>query len=183
MKPGDHPDFYRFPAPPGRSRESRIVLDEQGQFWNDGVRMEHPGLVRAFASWVRRHPDDGRYILSNGYDWTYFEVRDAPFFVRAIDFRDGAPWVRLADGSEEPLRPDGVLVGAGDALYVLVRDGEFEAKLLPSAQSAMVDVLEENEAGDIGVTADGKWYPVRHRGADSADLARADPGDGAPAPE
>src|SRR5262249_32567480 len=31
MKPGDHPDFFRLPPPPGRSRESRIVLDDLGR--------------------------------------------------------------------------------------------------------------------------------------------------------
>ena len=33
-----------------------------------------PGLARALASWIARHPDDGRFILTNGYDWTYFTV-------------------------------------------------------------------------------------------------------------
>jgi uncharacterized protein len=163
MKPGDHPDFYRFPPPPGRSRESRIVLDAQGRFWNEGVLMEHPGMVRTFASWVTRHPDDGRFILSNGYDWTYFTVEDTPCFVRAIDLRAGVPWVTLLDGSEEPLDPASVMTGTGEALYVRVRGGTLEAKLLPRAQSALVEVLTEDPEGHPAVRVPGGLYPLRPR--------------------
>src|SRR6187455_615956 len=99
-KPGDHPDFFRFPAPPGQSRESSIVLDAQGRFWHDGALVEHPGMARAFAGWIGRHPDNGRFILSNDFDWTYFTVRDVPLFVRSVRAVGGAPSAELSDGSE-----------------------------------------------------------------------------------
>jgi hypothetical protein len=165
MKPGDHPEFYRFPPPIGRSRESRIRLDAHGVFWNEGVRMEHPGLIKAFASWVRRHPDDGRFILSNQYDWTYFTVDDAPFFVRALELRGGRPWLVLTDGAEEPLDPASLMTGREDALYVRVKNGEFEAKFLPSAQSALVAVLDEAADGTPVVVMDGRAFPIGTRPA------------------
>src|SRR5205085_5202357 len=84
MKPGDHPDFYRFAPPPGTSRESTIRLDADGKFWHDGQRVDHPALERALHGWIARHPDDGRFILTNGYDWTYFQVDDAPYTVRSV---------------------------------------------------------------------------------------------------
>src|ERR1700748_1796873 len=84
MKPGDHPDFYRFAPPPGTSRESTIRLDADGKFWHDGDRVDHPALEKALRSWIARHPDDGRFILTNGYDWTYFQVDDAPYTVRTL---------------------------------------------------------------------------------------------------
>ncbi len=70
MKPGDHPEFFRFPAPEGRSRESTIRLDAEGRFWHEGNPVEHPKLAQAMHGWVSRHPDDHRFILTNGYDWT-----------------------------------------------------------------------------------------------------------------
>src|SRR6185436_15407504 len=54
MKPGNHPDFFRLPPPPGRSRESRIVLDAEGRFSNAGIPIDHEGMAVAFASWIRR---------------------------------------------------------------------------------------------------------------------------------
>ena len=63
MRPADHPDFFRLPPPPGRSRESTIRLDADGCFFHDGVPVEHPKLRDALHTWIARHPDDGRYIL------------------------------------------------------------------------------------------------------------------------
>ena len=85
VKPGDHPEFFRFPAPEGRSRESTIRLDAAGSL----LARRAPGRARGAArpalhAWISRHPDDGRYILTNGYDWTYFTVDDAPYFVRSL---------------------------------------------------------------------------------------------------
>ena len=112
MRPGDHPEFFRFPAPEGRSRESSIVLDAQGRFPHAGELVEHPGMARAFASWIGRHPDDGRFILNNGYDWSYFQVEDVPFFVLGV--REGASGLELAlsDGSQSPLDPASLALGA-----------------------------------------------------------------------
>src|SRR5690606_42127086 len=41
-------------------------------------------MARSFAAWMDRHPVDGRFILNNGYDWTYLEVEDAPCHVRTL---------------------------------------------------------------------------------------------------
>src|SRR6185369_14137299 len=110
MKPGDHPEFFRFPAPEGRSRESTLRLDGEGRFHHDDALVEHAKLAAALHTWIGRHPDNGRFILTNGYDWTYFKVDDVPFFVRSIrvengeaerDERDAV--LVLSDGTEEPL--------------------------------------------------------------------------------
>src|SRR5262249_32638270 len=84
VKPGDHPDFYRFAPPPGASRESTIVLDREGRFRHDGEPIDHAALEQALRTWIARHPDDGRLILTNGYDWCYFRAEGAPFFVDAL---------------------------------------------------------------------------------------------------
>ena len=107
MKPGDHPEFFRFPAPEGRSRESTIRLDAEGRFWHDGSLVEHAELAQAMHAWISRHPDDGRYILTNGYDWTYFTVDDAPYFVRSVRIDAGARRPRLSDGTRGALGPGG----------------------------------------------------------------------------
>ena len=108
VKPADHPDFFRFPAPEGRSRESTIVLDAEGRFWHDGAPVEHAPLAAALHRWIARHPDDGRFILTNGYDWTYFTVADAPYFVRALRVEPERVVLLLSDESEEDVGPGGV---------------------------------------------------------------------------
>jgi hypothetical protein len=152
LKPGDHPEFFRFPAPEGRSRESTIELDAEGHFSHDGERVAHMKLEQAMHTWISRHPDDGRYILTNGYDWTYFTVKDAPFFVRHLEVApSGLVTMVLSDGTRETLDPDDLEEGEGGALYVAVKKnaerGPFEAKLTRHAQNSLGELLVPDEAG------------------------------------
>jgi hypothetical protein len=165
QKPADHPDFFRFPAPAGRSRESSIVLNRQGQFWHDSAPVEHAGMAQAFASWIGRHPDNGRYILSNGYDWTYFHVEDVPFFVRGLKPTPAGPVLQLSDGAEEPLAAPTLESDASGALYCRVRQGQYEAKFTPGAQTLLAPWLVESESGDIELEIVDQRYSVGSRGS------------------
>jgi hypothetical protein len=164
MLPVDHPEFFRRPPPPGQSRESSIRLDAEGRFWHAGELVRHPGMQAAFATWIRRHPDDGRYVLCNGYDWTYFQVDDVPHFVRtcASAVSSGAEVLRLSlsDGTEEPLDPASLRLGARDALYCRVKGGAFEARFTPGAQSALWPHLMEGAAGEPQLEVGGRRYPI-----------------------
>lgn len=162
-KPGDHPDFFRLPPPPGTSRESSIVLDEQGRFWHDGALVEHPGMARAFAGWIQRHPDDGRFILSNGFDWTYVTVRDVPYFVKSVRAVDDAPVAELFDGSDEPLDTSTLAIGADGAVYCRVKSGTLEAKFTPAAQTMLGPWLVEGASGTIELMVRGHRFQVGER--------------------
>jgi hypothetical protein len=149
MKPADHPDFFRLPPPEGRSRESTIRLDAQGRFWHDGRPVEHPGLAAALSTWIRRHPDSGRYILSNGYDWTYFTIEDAPYAVRSLRIDPDRIVLCLSDGSEEAWDPTTARIGADDAIYALVKaaapGGPYDAKFTTHAQGSLAPALADVE--------------------------------------
>jgi hypothetical protein len=160
MKPGDHPDFYRFAPPPGTSRESTIRLDAEGKFWHDGARVDHPALEKALHSWIALHPDDGRFILTNGYDWTYFKVEDAPYTVRALRVKPDAVTLILSDESEEPLAPETLRIGQGDALYVKIKGGKMEARFTRHAQTALAPILHEDKPGALRLEVGGRDYPI-----------------------
>jgi uncharacterized protein len=164
MKPGEHPEFFRFPAPEGRSRESTLRIDGEGRFFHDDALVEHPKLAAALHTWIARHPDDGRFILTNGYDWTYFTVDDVPFFVRSIKEPmrspgDGAETedaiLILSDGTEEPLEPSTLRLGERGELYLQVKraakGGPFDAKMTRFAQTQLAPFLSE-EDGEVLVT-------------------------------
>ncbi|APR88201.1 hypothetical protein A7982_13550 [Minicystis rosea] len=162
MKPGDHPDFYRVAPPPGTSRESTIVLDREGRFWHDGARIDHLALEQALRSWIARHPDDGRLILTNGYDWCYFRVEDVPFVVDALRVEpDGGVTARLFDSSEEPLDPDTLRLGEADVVYARVKAGTFEARFSRHAQTQLADILVEAEPPAVRVR--GRIVPILPR--------------------
>jgi hypothetical protein len=166
VKPGDHPEFFRFPAPEGASRESTIRLDAEGRFFHEGSLVEHPGLAAALSTWIRRHPDDGRFILSNGYDWTYFSVEDAPFFVRRVDREGARVWLELSDGTREEWDPARSFVGEGSALYAEVKStsegGPFLAKFTRHAQASLEPVLVQ-VGGEPGVELSGRVVRIGKR--------------------
>ncbi len=139
------------------------MLDEQGRFWHDSELVTHPGMARAFAGWIGRHPDDGRYILSNGFDWTYFTVKDAPFFVRGVRGHGSVPLLQLSDGSEEPLDPSSLWSHSSEALYCCVKEGRFLAKFTPQAQTLLAPWLAESEGGRISLEVEGRRYAIPER--------------------
>jgi hypothetical protein len=127
------------------------------------VRVDHDGMALAFASWIRRHPDDGRYILENGYDWTYFTVKDVPFFVRRADASAEAVMLRLSDGTEERLDPASVSVAPDGVLYARVKGGDFDARFSATAQAGLVDVIVEGPDGEPLVEVAGERFSIRLR--------------------
>lgn len=163
--PIDHPDFFELPPPPGRSRESGIVLDAEGRFWDHGELVTHRGMQDAFATWIRRHPRDGRFILCNGYDWTYFRVEDVPFFVRGVGGSADAPTLRLSDQTEERLDPTRLSIGERDALYVTVKDGAYDARFTPAAQAALAPFVAEGQGGQAVIRLAGRDHSVASRNA------------------
>ncbi len=159
MKPADHPEFFRMPAPAGRSRESTIVLTRHGRFQHDGERFSHRGLEQGFARWIRRHPDDGRFILTNGYDWCYFSVEDTPYFVTGLRSQDGRPMLELFDGSSEPLDPDTLSVDDDDVLRTRVKGGAYQARFSQAAQLQLMPWLSDDEPLALAIA--GQRYAIR----------------------
>jgi hypothetical protein len=157
MKPGDHPEFFRFPAPEGRSRESTIVLDAWGRWFHDGEPVIHPGLAAAFSSWVGTHPDDARWILSNGYDWCYFTPLATGYFVTGIEVGEGV-MLALSDGTRELLEPSSVRLDDDGVLRCTVKDGRFDARFTRFAQLAMEPLLVDGEP--IQLELGGRRHPV-----------------------
>jgi hypothetical protein len=155
MKPGEHPEFFRFPAPEGRSRESTIRLDAEGRFFHDAELVTHPRLAAAMHTWIARHPDDGRYILNNGYDWTYFTVDDAPYTVKGVRRAgEGLPRTTRIAAADDP---------SAGALYARVKaaafGGPFEARFTRHAQAGLAPLLVES-AGAPAVVVNGKAVPI-----------------------
>lgn len=134
-------------------------MDGEGRFWHDGELVVHPGLLEALPRWVGRHPDDGRYILTNGYDWTYFTVDDVPFFVRGVSTGD-APELLLSDGTKEPFPDGGYRVGRDGALYCPVKGGAFEARFTPGAQAALAAFVVEDASGSAMLSVGGRRLPL-----------------------
>lgn len=161
MKPGDHPEFFTLPPPEGRSRESTIRLDREGRFFHDGRLVAHAGMAEAFASWIARHPLDGRYILNNGYDWTYLEVEDAPLVVQSFRVAGEDVELTLSDGRREPLDFATFRLGESGALYCSARGGRLRARFGRAAQLALGPYLREDAAGQLVLDVAGHRHVLQ----------------------
>jgi len=165
-KPSDDPNFFRLPPPPGRSRESTIHLDSSGRFRHDGELVDHEGVARAMHTWIARHPFDGRFVLVNGYDWTYFTVDDVPFFIEAVAGSADHPELVFRDGTREPWTAEALYAGQEDALYTWVKHrtpgGPYLAKFDPGAQLQLAPWLDEVD-GEARVTLRGRLVPMGTR--------------------
>jgi len=158
MKPADHPEFFRLPPPEGRSRESSIVLTKDGRFFHEGAPVEHPGMHKAFASWLTRHPDDGRFILSNGYDWSYLTVEGPAYFVRSVRALAERPELELLDGRALLLEPQSLSCDADGKLWLRLPEGE-KAYFTPAAQLELSPWLVEKQ-GVVGLEIAGQFSPI-----------------------
>jgi hypothetical protein len=119
-------------------------------------------MAQAFASWIARHPDDGRYILTNGYDWTYFTVDDVPFFVKGVHVEQDRVRLVLSDETEEPLDARSLSLGDNGALYASVKNGAFEARFTPETQTLLAPILV-GEDSEVRVSVGGSEHAIRQR--------------------
>jgi uncharacterized protein len=162
VKPGEHPDFYRIAPPPGTSRESTIALDREGRFTHDGAPIDHPALERALRRWIAVHPDDGRPVLMNGYDWCYFRVEDAPIIVSSFHLADdGAGTLTLFDETEEPLDLETLALGDDGVVYVKVKGGRIDARFSRHAQTQLAPILVSAEPPTVRLKGKERVIPPR----------------------
>jgi hypothetical protein len=162
MKPADHPEFFRLPPPEGRSRESTIVLGADGRFFHDGHEVTHPGMARAFATWIGKHPDDGRFILNNGYDWTYFTVEGTPFFRRRFRAeRPGqSPEIVLSDWQRRALRPEPPAREPGRGAVRGRQGWSVPGALYALGAACPGELLVEDAGGALFFDFDGRRVPI-----------------------
>lgn len=121
------------------TRESKIRIDREGNFWHEEERVEHPGLARALASWIAIDSETGRYVLRNGLDWCFVTVDDTPLVVRTATVSEyGEVTLGLSDGTEEALDPATLRVDEDGVVYCDVRAGTLPARFSRAAAFALL---------------------------------------------
>ncbi len=148
-------------APFVLSRETKIRIDRDGRFWNEGAEITHEALVRSLAGWVDIDPESGRYILKNSVNWAFVTVDDAPLVVRSL-----LPerLLALSDGTLEPLDLKTLRIDEDDVPYCDVRGGKLPARF---GRTAAYALLENARIEDDGrrVYVDDREVPRVARGA------------------
>lgn len=141
------------------SIDVRIARD--GTWFHEGTPIGRPGLVRVFASILRRDPDE--FVLVTPHEKVGIVVEDAPFV--AVDVEqdgDGLTFTtnlgeEVTAGSANPIRVERGADGEPRP-YVLVR-GRLEALIDRKTFYRLVDL------GDVVPHDGADWFGVRSQGA------------------
>ena len=147
-----------------------MEIRRDGSWFYEGSRIGRPGLVKLFASILKR--EEGKFFLVTPVEKVGIRVQDAPFV--AVDFdvaEAGARQIltfetnvgdRVAAGPDHPIRVDRAPDTGEPSPYVMVRRG-LEALVDRKSFYRMVDLAEVAQVdGDdwFGVWSGGAFFPM-----------------------
>ncbi len=141
---------------------SGLRLDAEGRWLHQGQPIEHARTLQKLHEGLHR-AKGGRWATRLGRDWGYVQVDDAAYFARALNVNgDTSITAELIDGRSVPLDPARFAMGANDALYARLPDGET-CKLTRAAQLSLAPYLRERE-GRFELQLGERRYPIAPRG-------------------
>ena len=140
----------------------KLGIDLDGDWFDDGVEVTHPGVLANLRSGLRR--DAQGYFIQTRVRIPV-EVADAPFVVVRFERRDDGVAVFLNDGAEETVDPATLRIVPGDIPYCAVKGGQFEARFSRAAAHQLLGLAEYDEASGRGVLRLGpRAYSLRRSG-------------------
>jgi predicted DCC family thiol-disulfide oxidoreductase YuxK len=138
--------------------DETLALTAEGEWLADGEPIEHELTKALFSKSLTRH-DDGSWWLEVGRERKPVEVEDTAYFVRSlIGTAEHGYRLRLSDGSEEPLRPETLLL-INDRLTCLTAAGH-EAKFLRAPYAELLMQTLERTNGTHELKIQGMKIPI-----------------------
>jgi hypothetical protein len=143
-------------------RLPKLSIDLDGDWFDEGVEITHPGVLANLRSGLRR--DAQGYFIQTRVRIPV-EVADAPFVVVRFERSGDGVAVFLNDGTEETVDPATLRIGPGDVPYCAVKGGRFEARFSRAAAHQLLGLAEYDEASGRGVLRLGpSEYSLRRSG-------------------
>jgi hypothetical protein len=136
-----------------------LRIDRDGDWYDDGVQITHPGIIANLRGNLRRD-SDGYFIQTRVR--IPIRVDDAPFAIVRVERRGDGLHAYLNDGTDERLDPGTLRLGAQDVPYGAVKDGAFEARFSRAAAFQLLQLAEYDEASGAGtLRLSGTEWPLR----------------------
>jgi hypothetical protein len=147
------------PSDPSTWTLPRLRIDRDGAWHHEDAEVTHPGILASL--WESLQRDAEGHHIRIGPVRVPVEVEDVPFIVvRAEPDGEGLA-LTLNDGSREPLAPDTLRIGAGEAPYCAVKAGRFEARLSrAAAYQLLAHMSEDAVSGRTILSLGGRRWEV-----------------------
>ena len=134
-------------------------IDADGDWFDGDVEITHHGILANLRGNLRRDAE-GYFIQTRVR--IPVRVDDAPLVVTRIEPRGDVLRMTLNDGTEEPLDPATLRLGARDVPYAAVKGGAFEARFNRAAAWQLLTLAEYDEASGAGsLRVSGSEWPLR----------------------
>lgn len=153
------------PSDPSTWTLPRLRIDRDGAWYHEDVEVTHAGILANLREGLQR--DAEGHHLRIGPVRVPVEVDDVPFVVVRVEALGEGLALILNDDTREPLRPETLRVGAGEAPYCAVKDGRFEARLSRAAAYQLLAHMQEDPTSGRPVLTLGgrRWEVPRREGA------------------
>jgi hypothetical protein len=137
-----------------------ISFRHDGRWYSDDEPINNARIALLFSRCLRQ-TEDGRWQIAMADERAWVTIEDTPWVVTSIERDpDGGFRVRLNDGSEEPLDPASLSVGAENVLYTRVKAGH-RARFLRPAYYALAPAIEERDGRFVLVSGDTRTAIAR----------------------
>jgi hypothetical protein len=129
-----------------------IRIDKEGTWYYQGLPIINRNIYLYFNQCLSRDAS-GKYILSMGEERCYLEVEDTPFVIQEVYLKseaEGAPaalWVKLNDGTEEPLDAGSLRVAADNVVYGMIKHAFCEARFTRAAWYQLAGHVQQDRQG------------------------------------
>jgi hypothetical protein len=149
-------------------QSSEIFVNEEGDWFNEGVAITREDIVRFFLENVRE-VQDGRYLIAWGESLCAVDVADTPFVVSRVDLvgdeggGSGRILLKLRHLPEPvPLDPRTLVSAANHVLYCRIHDMRVRARFSRPAYYQLARWIDEDpETGGFCLKVGGERYPIR----------------------
>lgn len=140
-------------TPPSEWQLPRLSIDVNGDWFDDGVQVTHPGILASLRGNLRRDAQ-GHFIQTRVR--IPVEVADAPWVITRVERRGETLAAQLNDGSEEVLDPTSLRLSGNGVPYATVKGRAFTARFDRAAAYQLLSLAEYEEHSGQGVLRLGR---------------------------
>jgi uncharacterized protein len=140
----------------------RLFIDKDGKWYQNGVEIIHPGVLRQFMEALETD-SDSHYRIRIGKEVCSVEVEDTPFVVTGVsEDRDGNVLLLLNDSTSEIFNPETFRINERNIPYSMVRNGKFPARFSRPAYYQFASRLDSDDSEEtFFISLNGKKVLIK----------------------